>query len=235
MAMVPPGAILANRPRQTNGGRATGAKPRVDAIGVLVYEGREMLRKLYDWVMRLSASPHAAIALAALAFAESAFFPVPPDTLLAPMILARPERAWRFASICVVGSILGGVLGYAIGYSLQPVGHWLLALSGHPGSEAALRAGFARWGVGVILIQGLLPVPYKLVTITCGLARFPLWQLMAASCITRSARFFGVTWLVCRYGPALLPVIERRLALAAGALMALLVLAFFGLRFLPSA
>ncbi|HEY5289960.1 MAG TPA: DedA family protein, partial [Caulobacteraceae bacterium] len=103
------------------------------------------------------------------------------------------------------------------------------------GSEAALRAAFARWGVGVILLQGLLPVPYKLVTITCGLAHFPLWQLVAASCVTRSVRFFGVTWLVRRFGPALLPVVERRLAVAAGALVALLVLAFLGLRLLPSA
>jgi membrane protein YqaA with SNARE-associated domain len=194
-----------------------------------------MLRRLYDWVMRLSGSAHAPWALFALAFAESSFFPIPPDTLLAPMVLARTERAWRYAFICTAGSVVGGTLGYAIGYSLEPVGRWLLAISGHPGSEAALRAGFAKWGVGVILLQGLLPVPFKLVTITCGLARFPLWELLLASCVTRSARFFGVTWLIRRYGPALLPVIERRLAVAAGALIALLVLAFLGLRLLPSA
>ncbi|HEV7158524.1 MAG TPA: VTT domain-containing protein [Caulobacteraceae bacterium] len=194
-----------------------------------------MLRGLYERVMRLSASPRAPVALAALAFAESSFFPIPPDTLLAPMVLARREAAWRYAAICTLGSILGGLLGYAIGFSLEPVGRWLLAISGHPGGEMALRAAFHRWGVGVILLQGLLPVPYKLVTITCGLARFPLWQMIAASCVTRSVRFFGVTWLVRRYGPALLPVIERRLALAAGAVAAVLVLAFLGLRLLPSA
>jgi membrane protein YqaA with SNARE-associated domain len=194
-----------------------------------------MLRRLYDWVMRLSGHAHAPWALFCLAFAESSFFPIPPDTLLAPMVLARTERAWRYAFICTAGSVLGGILGYAIGLTLAPVGHWLLAMSGHPGSEASLRAGFAKWGVGVILLQGLLPVPFKLVTITCGLARFPLWQLLAASCVTRSARFFGVTWLVRRYGPALLPVIERRLAMAAGALVALVALALLGLRLLPSA
>ncbi|MGH7022787.1 MAG: YqaA family protein [Caulobacteraceae bacterium] len=194
-----------------------------------------MLRRLYDWMMRLSASPRAPWALFAFAFAESSFFPIPPDTLLAPMVLARTEKAWRYAFICTAGSVVGGILGYAIGFSLEPVGRWLLAISGFPGREAALRAGFAKWGVGVILLQGLLPVPFKLVTITCGLARFPLWQLLAASCVTRSARFFGVTWLVRRYGPALLPVVERRLAMAAGALAAVLVLAFLGLRLLPSA
>jgi membrane protein YqaA with SNARE-associated domain len=107
-------------------------------------------------------------------------------------------------------------------------------MSGHAGGEAALRAGFAKWGVGVILLQGLLPVPYKLVTITCGLAHFPLWEMVAASCVTRSARFFGVTALVKRFGPSLLPVIERRLALAAGAVVAVIALAFVGLRLLPS-
>jgi membrane protein YqaA with SNARE-associated domain len=185
--------------------------------------------------MRQAASPRAPWALAAIAFAESAFFPVPPDVMLAPMVLARPERAWRYAAICAAGSVIGGVLGYAIGYGVEPLGRWLLAIAGHPGSEAALRAGFARWGVGVILVQGLLPIPYKLVTITSGLAHFPLWKLMVASCVTRSVRFFGVTALVKRFGPAMLPAIERRLALAAGALVAVLVLAFLGLRLLPSA
>ena len=193
-----------------------------------------MLRRLYDQVMRLSASRHAPLALFAVAFAESSFFPIPPDTLLAPMVLAKPANGWRYAAICTAGSIIGGLLGYAIGFGLEPVGRWLLAVSGHPGGEAALRAGFAKWGVGVILLQGLLPVPYKLVTITCGLAHFPLWEMVAASCVTRSVRFFGVTALVKRFGPALLPVIERRLALAAGAVVTVIVLAVLGLRLLPS-
>lgn len=194
-----------------------------------------MLRRLYDWVMRFSGSPHAPWALFAFAFAESSFFPVPPDVLLAPMVISDTRRAWRYAFICTAGSVLGGILGYAIGYSLEGVGRWLLAISGHPGSEASLRAAFHKWGVGVILLQGLLPVPFKLVTITCGLARFPLWELLAASCVTRSIRFFGVTWLVRKYGPALLPVIERRLAVAAGAVVAVAVLVVLGLRLLPSA
>lgn len=175
-----------------------------------------MLRRLYDWMMTLSASRHAGWALFTFAFAESSFFPIPPDTMLAPMVLARPENTWRSAGICAAGSIIGGVLGYAIGFSLEPVGHWILAVTGHPGGEAALRAGFAKWGVGVILVQGLLPVPYKLITITTGLAHFSLWQFIAASCVTRSARFFGVAALVKRFGPGMLPVIERRLALVSG-------------------
>jgi membrane protein YqaA with SNARE-associated domain len=182
-----------------------------------------MLRRLYMWVMRLSASRHAGLALFAIAFAESSFFPVPPDTMLAPMVLARPERAWRYAAICTAGSVVGGMLGYAIGYSLGPVGHWLLAVTGHPDGEVPLRAQFAKWGAGVILIQGLLPVPYKLVTITTGLAHFSLWQFVAASCVTRGARFFGVTALIKRFGPGLLPILEKRLALIAGIVVAVLV------------
>jgi membrane protein YqaA with SNARE-associated domain len=189
-----------------------------------------MLRRLYMWVMRLAASRHAGLALFAIAFAESSFFPIPPDTMLAPMVLSRPERAWRYAAICTAGSIVGGMLGYAIGYSLGPVGHWILAVTGHPGGEVPLRAQFAKYGVGVILIQGFLPVPYKLVTITTGLAHFSLWQFVAASCVTRSARFFGVTWLVKRFGPGLLPVIERRLKLIAVVVVVLLALILIGFK-----
>ena len=182
-----------------------------------------MLRRLYAWVMRLSASRHAALALAAIAFAESSFFPIPPDVLLAPMVLTRPERAWRYAAICAAGSVIGGLAGYAIGYSLAPVGHWLLSVTGHPGGEVALRAAFAKWGVGVILLQGLLPIPYKLLTITSGLAHFALWKFVAASIVVRSVRFFGVAAVVKRFGPAMLPAIERRLAVAAAVAAAVIV------------
>jgi membrane protein YqaA with SNARE-associated domain len=189
-----------------------------------------MLRGLYDRVMRLSGSPHAVFALFAIAFAESSFFPVPPDVMLAPMVLARPERTWRYALVCTSGSIIGGMLGYAIGYLLVPVGHWLLTISGMPGGEAALRAGFAKWGVGIILLQGLLPVPYKLVTITTGLAHFSLWQFVLASCVTRSARFFGVSALVRRFGPGLLPIIEKRLVMAAAIIVLAGAAVYFGVR-----
>lgn len=192
-----------------------------------------MLRRLYGWVMRLAASRHAGLALFAIAFAESSFFPVPPDTMLAPMVLARPERAWRYAAICTAASICGGMLGYAIGYSLGPVGHWILAVTGHPGGEVALRAQFAKYGVGVILIQGMLPVPYKLVTITTGLAHFSLWQFVAASCVTRGARFFGVTYLVKRFGPRLLPMVEKRMKLAAVLAVVAVALVLVAVKLIP--
>ena len=190
-----------------------------------------MLKGLYERVMRLSASRHAGLALFVVAFAESSFFPVPPDVMLAPMVLSRPERTWRTAAICTAGSVIGGILGYAIGFGLQPVGRWILAVTGHPGGDLALRHGFAKWGVLVILGQGLLPIPYKLVTITTGLAHFSLWQFILASCLTRGVRFFGVAFLVRRFGLTLLPVIERRLLLATSIVVVLIVLALVALRF----
>jgi membrane protein YqaA with SNARE-associated domain len=189
-----------------------------------------MLRRLYDWVMRLSGSRHAAWALFAVAFAESSFFPVPPDTMLAPMVLARPENAWRNAAVCAGGSIIGGMLGYYIGFGLEPVAHWILTLAGHPHAEAPIQAMFAKYGVAVILL-GLVPVlPYKLITITTGLVHFSLWQFVLASCVTRGTRFFGVTWLVKRFGPALAPMIERRLALVGGAVIAVVIILVIALR-----
>ena len=194
-----------------------------------------MLRRLYDWVMRLSASAHAPWALFAIAFAESSFFPIPPDAMLAPMVLARPQRAWLNAAVCTAGSIIGGMLGYYIGYALEPVAHWILALAGHPDAEIPIQAAFAKYGVAVILL-GLVPViPYKLITITTGLAHFVLWQFVIASCVTRGVRFFGVTFLVKRFGPSLLPVIEKRLTLVAIIVAVAVVLIFVALKLLHQA
>ncbi|MDP1966362.1 MAG: YqaA family protein, partial [Reyranella sp.] len=122
-----------------------------------------MLRRLYDWVMGLAASRHAPSALFAISFAESSFFPVPPDVMLAPMVLARPEKAWRYAGICTLASVLGGMLGYAIGYFLQDAALWLMSLSGHASGLADFRCWYDKWGVWVILIKGATPIPYKLV------------------------------------------------------------------------
>lgn len=182
--------------------------------------------------MRFAGSRHAPAALAVNAFAESAFFPIPPDALLAPMVLARPERAWTYAAICTAGSVVGGLLGWLIGYALAPAAQWLLAALGHPDAREVFVRAFARHGVWVILIQGLLPIPYKLVTIASGLAHFNPALLAGASLVTRGARFFGVTALLKTFGPAMLPVIERRLALIAVIAIALIAVVVVALRFL---
>lgn len=175
-----------------------------------------MLRKTYDWVMGLAGSRHAPAALVAVSFAESSFFPVPPDVMLAPMVLARPDRAFFYAALCTIASVVGGCLGYAIGVFLAPLAHQILTLFGHPEGQQEFQAWFARYGLWIILIKGLTPIPYKLVTITAGLARFDLLTLIWASVVTRGARFFLTAALLKYFGPAIRAEVERRLALYAG-------------------
>jgi membrane protein YqaA with SNARE-associated domain len=182
-----------------------------------------MLRRLYDGVLRLSASRHAPAALFAVSFTESSIFPIPPDVMLAPMVLSRPDKAWRYAALCTLASVLGGMLGYAIGFFLTGFGQWLLSLIGHPEGTAVFSAWFDRYGLWVILIKGLTPIPYKMVTIAAGIAHFSFATFIIASVITRGARFFLVAYVVKRFGPAMLPVIEKRLSLFAAVAIAAIV------------
>lgn len=170
-----------------------------------------MLRALYERVISLAAGPWAIPALAGVAFAESSFLPLPPDALLAPMVLARRERAWLYALVCTAGSVIGGLFGYTIGFYLAPLGVKLLALMGHAGGLASFQAWYARFGVWVILIKGLTPIPYKLVTIASGLAHFSLPMFVAASIATRGARFFAEAALLQH--PAAKSLVDRHLTL----------------------
>ena len=172
-----------------------------------------MFRKTYDWVMGLAGSRHAPAGLFAVSFAESSFFPIPPDVMLGPMVLARPERAFVYAGICTAASVLGGLLGYAIGFYLEPVGMWILSLIGHPDGKAMFQDWFDRWGLWVILIKGATPIPYKLVTITAGLAQFSLFTFIWASVLTRGLRFFAVAAILKYFGPAMLEEFEKRMTL----------------------
>ena len=172
-----------------------------------------MLRKIYDWVMGLAGSRHAPAGLCAVSFAESSFFPIPPDVMLAPMVLARPDKAYFYATLCTASSVLGGCLGYAIGFYLEPVGHWLLALMGHGDGQAAFQAWFDQWGLWVILIKGVTPIPYKLVTIASGLAQFDFFTFVWASVVTRGARFFLTATLLKYFGPAVREEVEKRMTL----------------------
>ena len=172
-----------------------------------------MLRKLYDRVFDLARSRHATKALAVVSFAESSFFPIPPDVMLAPMILARPQKAYVYAAVCTVASVLGGILGYAIGYFLTDLGLAIMRVLGHSDGLEQFRAWFDQWGLWVILIKGLTPIPYKLVTIASGLAAFSFPVFMAASVVTRGGRFFLEAWILKRWGPAMLAQVEKRLAM----------------------
>jgi membrane protein YqaA with SNARE-associated domain len=174
-----------------------------------------MFRKLYDWVMNLAGSRHAPAALAVISFAESSFFPIPPDVMLAPMVLAKPNRAFLYAGLCTAASVAGGLLGYFIGLHLQPVGLFILKVFGHPQGQAEFQHWFDKWGLWVILIKGATPIPYKLVTITAGFAKFSLFTFIWASVLTRGFRFFAVAAILKYFGPAMLKEFERRLNLYA--------------------
>lgn len=172
-----------------------------------------MLRKLYDWVFSLARHRHATRSLAVVSFAESSFFPIPPDVMLAPMVLARPDRAYFYATVCTVASVLGALLGYAIGYYLEPVGMWILSLLGKADTFETSKVLFQQHGAWVILIKGLTPIPFKLITITSGIFQFNLALFLALCVVTRGARFFLVAFVLKRWGPAVLAMVEKRLAL----------------------
>jgi len=186
-----------------------------------------MLRRIYDWCIEAADKPHALWILGAIAFAESSFFPVPPDVMLLPMSLARPARAWLFATLCTVASVAGGMLGYAIGALLyDSVGQWLINLY-HLGDKVeAFRTSYAEWGSVIILLKGLTPIPYKLVTITSGFAGYNIWLFILCSIIARGGRFFFVAVLLNRYGDPIRAEIEKRLGLWLAVLVLVLVAGF---------
>jgi len=181
-----------------------------------------MLRDVYHRILILAGSPRAGWWLALVAFTEASCFPIPPDVLLIPMVLARPERAWRLAFICTIASVCGGALGYAIGYFVfEPLMHTAVArLLFGADPLGAFQIWYARWGLGVILIKGLTPIPYKIITIASGAAHFDFWIFMAASAATRGGRFFLVAALLHFWGEPMKDFIERRLTLVTTAVAA---------------
>ena len=190
-----------------------------------------MLRALYDRVLALAAHRRAPAYLAAVSFAESSFFPVPPDAMLVPMCIARPERAYRYAAICTAASVLGGVLGYLLGlYLFEALAEPVLRAYGHADALVRFQGWYDRWGALVILIKGLTPIPYKIVTIASGAAHFSFAVFLAASVATRGARFFLLAFLLRRFGPPIRDFIERRLVLVTTGAAAGIVLGFFALR-----
>jgi membrane protein YqaA with SNARE-associated domain len=172
-----------------------------------------MLRKSYDWVMSLAGSRHAPVFLGMVAFAEGVFFPIPPDVLLAPVVLARRDRAFAYAALTTVCSILGGSTGYAVGYFLHPVGQWLLSLTGHADAMAQFSHWYGQWGPLMIA----LPIPYKLTAIASGMARMDFPVFIGVSILVRGLRFTLVATLIRTYGAPIQAFVEKRLALVASA------------------
>ncbi|MGO9171745.1 MAG: YqaA family protein [Rhodomicrobium sp.] len=186
-----------------------------------------MIRRLYDWTMRSAEGPHALFALIAVSFAESSFFPVPPDTLLVPMVLAQRQRAFTLALWCTAASVVGGMAGYAIGSLLyDSLGKWIIEAYGYGKGIQEFRDLYAAWGAWIILLKGMTPIPYKLVTIASGFAGYNFGLFVILSVITRGIRFFLVAALVSYYGEPIRGFLERRLEAVALGMAAIVVAGF---------
>jgi membrane protein YqaA with SNARE-associated domain len=171
-----------------------------------------MLRRLYDWCIAAAGKPYATWLLGFVSFIESSFFPIPPDVMLIPMSLARPDKAYFYALVCTFTSVAGGVLGYFIGAVLyDSLGLWLIQLYGYGDKVESFRGAYAEWGAWIILLKGLTPIPYKIVTIASGFAGYNLLMFILLSIVARGGRFFLLAFLLHRYGPQARVILEERL------------------------
>ena len=191
-----------------------------------------VLRRAYDRMLTAARGPNAEPALAVVSFAESSFFPIPPDIMLIPMMIARPDRIWRLAAICTAASVVGGLFGYLIGYALYAtVGQWLIAVYGLGEDMAAYTDAFDTWGFAIIVAKGMTPIPYKLVTIASGVARMDIVLFILASIIARGMRFFLVALLIRLFGAPIQAFIEKYLTLCFLGFLALIVLGFVAVEY----
>lgn len=186
------------------------------------------LRPLYDWTLKQAEKPYAAWLLFAVAMAEASFFPFPPDILLLPMALARRDKAYRLAAVCTLGSVLGGLIGYGIGaLAMATIGQWIVATYHLETAFQHFHDQFNQWGVWVILLKGLTPIPFKLVTIASGVAGLNLGLFILASTVTRGFRFFLVSFLVRRFGEPIRTFVERYLTWVALGVLLIIIFGFW--------
>lgn len=192
-----------------------------------------MLRRFYDWTLGLAQSPHALWALAVVAFLESSVFPIPPDLLMIPMILARPSRAFVIAGVATLCSVAGGMLGYAIGALFyDSIGAPILEALGKADAMAQFNDQFNGVGFWAVLIAGITPFPYKVITIMSGWTGMPLTTFIVTSIIARALRFFLVAGLLWKFGAPIRDFIERRLGLMFTLFVVILLGGFYLVRFL---
>ncbi|MGV6840121.1 MAG: YqaA family protein [Planktomarina sp.] len=192
-----------------------------------------MLRSLYDWTISLAHHPAALWILFIVSFTESSFFPIPPDVLMIPMIIARPNRAFVIAGVCLIGSVLGGIAGYAIGaYAFDSVGKPMLEALGKADYFDQFAENYNTWGIWVVLTAGVTPFPYKVITILSGATNLPLGVFIVTSIIARALRFFVVAGLLYAYGEPIRNFIEKRLGWVFAAFLVLLFGAFFLVKYI---
>lgn len=173
-----------------------------------------MLRKSYDWILAHAGTPKARWMLVAISFAESSFFPLPPDPLYMAMILARVEDAWKLAFICTLSSVIGGILGYYIGYALyESIGEWIIDTYHLQNAFDKFQNSFNEYGFWIIALKGLTPIPYKVVTIFSGVTKVDIGIFLGASIVARGFRFYMVAAVLKYCGPQIRDIIEKNLTL----------------------
>jgi len=186
-----------------------------------------MLRRLYDWVLHWAETPHGTWALFLLAFAESSFFPIPPDILLIALAIAAPHKALRLSAVCSLGSLLGGCFGYLIGWQfMAAIGERIVAFYGLNAKWNTIRELYVRYDAWAVGIAGFTPIPYKLFTISAGAFRIHFGIFFFASLVSRSARFFLVGGLIYLFGPKIQSFIDRYFNLLAVIFTVLLIAGF---------
>jgi len=191
-----------------------------------------MLRGIYDWTMRLSASPNAVWLLAVIAFAESSVFPIPVDLFLIPMILAARERAWRLAAICTIASVLGGYFGYLIGFALfDTIGEPIIAFYGFDETFQRFTERYNELGAWIVAVFGVTPFPYKVITIASGVTQLDPFVFGIASVGSRGLRFFLVAALIWYFGPPIRTFVEKYLGWVALGFVTLLIGGFILIKF----
>jgi len=191
-----------------------------------------VIQRLYDWAMSLAVHRHALWALAMISFIESSVFPIPPDIILIPMVLAARDQAWRIALVCTVASVLGGLGGYGIGYFLfETVGQPLVDFYGYGAKFADFQGYYNEWGAWIVGGAGLTPFPYKVVTIASGVTHLDPVVFTIASVISRGLRFFIVAGLLWYFGEPIRSFIEKNLGVLATLFFALLFGGFILIKF----
>lgn len=191
-----------------------------------------MLRRLYDWVLHWAETPYSIWALFLLAFAESSFFPIPPDVLLIALAVAQPQKAFTYAWVCSLGSLLGGCAGYLIGYGFMAgIGQRIVEWYGFTDQIAYIGSLYRQYDAWAVGIAGFTPIPYKIFTIAAGMFRIDFGVFALASLLSRSARFFLVAGLIYLFGPSIRALIDRYFDILAIAFVVLLVLGFIAIRY----
>jgi membrane protein YqaA with SNARE-associated domain len=192
-----------------------------------------MMKRIYDWMMRMAGHERAPQALFWVSFVESSVFPIPPDVMLIPMVLAQRLKAWWYATIATAGSVIGGVAGYAIGFFLfELIGQPILRLYGYASGFQEFSEQFNTWGVWILIIKGMTPFPYKVLTILAGATQMDVVAFIAASIVARAMRFYLVAVLLFWFGAPIREFIERRLSLVTTVFAVLLIGGFVAIRFL---